>query len=196
MGLMLGLKMKSEPRGFVAHLRDNHGLLTVAAGDNTCGIVPPLVIDDSHIDEFMDKLSAGAASYAAGDRRHDPAFPRILADAGGDAVAAMLNDALDRKAARAGGPRAKPDADAPLAGPCAGDDLREELDPHARVVRHGDAPAWVAAAIVLDAGTQLGRGETHCRYRARAQPHGRCDHDPHRRSRQDRGTGALCHAFR
>ena len=62
-GLLLGLKLKVEPRAFVAHLRDNHGLLTVAAGDNTVRVVPPLVIDDSHIDEFMEKLSAGAASY-------------------------------------------------------------------------------------------------------------------------------------
>jgi len=62
-GLMLGLKMKSESRPFVAHLRDNHRLLTVAAGDNTVRVIPPLVIDDSHVDEFMEKLSAGAASY-------------------------------------------------------------------------------------------------------------------------------------
>ncbi len=63
-GLMIGLRMKAESRPFVAHLRDNHQLLTVAAGDNTVRVIPPLVIDDSHIDEFMDKLSAGAASYA------------------------------------------------------------------------------------------------------------------------------------
>lgn len=62
-GLLLGVKLKVEPRAFVAHLRDNHGLLTVSGGDNTMRIVPPLVIDDGHIDEFMDKLSAGAASY-------------------------------------------------------------------------------------------------------------------------------------
>lgn len=62
-GLMLGVKMTSEPRPFVAHLRDNHQLLTVSAGDNTLRLVPPLVIDESHIDEFMDKLSAAAASY-------------------------------------------------------------------------------------------------------------------------------------
>ncbi len=62
-GLLLGLKLKMEPRPFVAHLRDGHGLLTVSGGDNTMRIVPPLVIDDSHIDEFMQKLSAGAASY-------------------------------------------------------------------------------------------------------------------------------------
>ena len=63
-GLLLGLKLKMEPRDFVAHLRDNHGLLTVSGADNTMRIVPPLVIDDSHVAEFFDKLSAGAASYA------------------------------------------------------------------------------------------------------------------------------------
>jgi acetylornithine/N-succinyldiaminopimelate aminotransferase len=63
-GLMIGLKMKSEPRPFVTHLRDNHGLLLVSAGDNTVRIVPPLVIGDAEIDEFFEKLSAGAASYA------------------------------------------------------------------------------------------------------------------------------------
>jgi acetylornithine/N-succinyldiaminopimelate aminotransferase len=62
-GLLLGLKLKVEPRGLVEHLRDAHGVLTVSGGENTLRIVPPLVIDDSHIDEFMDKLSAGAASY-------------------------------------------------------------------------------------------------------------------------------------
>ena len=64
-GLMLGLKMRQESRPFVAHLRDHHGLLTVAAGDNTVRVIPPLVIDDSHIEEFMKKLSAGAASFQA-----------------------------------------------------------------------------------------------------------------------------------
>ncbi len=62
-GLMLGLMMHVEPRPFVAHMRDNHHLLTVSAGDNTVRVIPPLVIDDSHIDEFMERLSAAAASY-------------------------------------------------------------------------------------------------------------------------------------
>ena len=64
-GLMLGIKLK-EPavaRDFVAHLRDNHGLLTVAAGDNVVRILPPLVIEESHIAECIEKLSAGARSY-------------------------------------------------------------------------------------------------------------------------------------
>jgi acetylornithine/N-succinyldiaminopimelate aminotransferase len=62
-GLMLGIKMKSESRPFYAHLRDNHQLLTVAAGDNTLRVLPPLVAGDAEFDEFFDKLSAGAASY-------------------------------------------------------------------------------------------------------------------------------------
>lgn len=66
-GLLIGLKMNVEPRPFVAHLRDNHQLLTVSAGDNVVRILPPLVIDDSHIEEFMDKLSAAAASYRAAE---------------------------------------------------------------------------------------------------------------------------------
>ena len=41
-GLMLGLMMTHETRAFVAHLRDNHGLLTVAAGDNTLRILTAL----------------------------------------------------------------------------------------------------------------------------------------------------------
>ncbi len=63
LGLMLGLKMKAEPRGFMVHLRDNHQLLTVAAGDSTLRLLPPLVIGDAEMDEFFDKLSAGAATY-------------------------------------------------------------------------------------------------------------------------------------
>jgi acetylornithine/N-succinyldiaminopimelate aminotransferase len=63
-GLMLGIKMKVESRPFFVHLRDNHQLLTVAAGDNTLRVLPPLVIGDVEIDEFFEKLSAGAASYS------------------------------------------------------------------------------------------------------------------------------------
>jgi len=63
-GLMLGLRMRVEPRPFMQHLRDRHQLLTVAAGDNTLRLLPPLVIEDAEIDEFFERLSAGAADYA------------------------------------------------------------------------------------------------------------------------------------
>ena len=63
-GLLMGIKLKVEPRAFVAHMRDNHGLLTVSGGENTVRIVPPLVIGDEHVEEFMERLSAAAASFA------------------------------------------------------------------------------------------------------------------------------------
>jgi acetylornithine/N-succinyldiaminopimelate aminotransferase len=65
-GLMLGIKLKDPAvsRDFVAHLRDNHGLLTVAAGENVVRLLPPLVIEDEHIAECVERLSAGARSYA------------------------------------------------------------------------------------------------------------------------------------
>ena len=67
LGLMLGVKLKDKAvaRDFVAHLRDNHGLLTVAAGENVVRLLPPLVIEESHIAECVEKLSAGARTYAA-----------------------------------------------------------------------------------------------------------------------------------
>jgi len=65
-GLMLGIKLK-EPavsREFVAHLRENHGLLTVAAGENVFRVLPPLVIEEQHIAECIERLSEGARSFA------------------------------------------------------------------------------------------------------------------------------------
>lgn len=65
-GLMLGLKLKEAAvsRDFVAHARDRHGLLTVAAGDNVVRILPPLVIEEAHIAECVEKLSEAARSFA------------------------------------------------------------------------------------------------------------------------------------
>ena len=62
MGLMLGIKMKTDSRAFVTYLRD-HGILTVAAGDNVMRVLPPLTIEEEHIREFVDGLSAAAARY-------------------------------------------------------------------------------------------------------------------------------------
>ena len=83
-----------------------------------------------------------------------------LADAGGDALAAMLNDALDRKAARASWPKGKPDADAPLAGHVLAM-VFEKNSTRTRVSFDVAMRQLGGAAIVLDAGTtQLGRGES------------------------------------
>jgi acetylornithine/N-succinyldiaminopimelate aminotransferase len=62
LGLMLGVKMKSDSRAFVNYLRTK-GLLTVAAGDNVMRVLPPLNITEENIREFVDTLSAAAAEY-------------------------------------------------------------------------------------------------------------------------------------
>jgi len=83
-----------------------------------------------------------------------------LSDAGGDAIAAMLADAIDRKAARANWPKAKPDADAPLADHVLAmvfekNSTRTRCSFDIAIRQLGGVP------MILDAGTsQLGRGET------------------------------------
>jgi len=62
MGLMLGVRMKTDSRAFVTYLRD-HGLLTVAAGDNVMRVLPPLVLEEAHIAEFVERLSEAARQY-------------------------------------------------------------------------------------------------------------------------------------
>ena len=61
-GLMLGIKMKTDSRAFVTYLR-TRGLLTVAGGDNVVRVLPPLNIEEAHIREFVEGLSAAAAEY-------------------------------------------------------------------------------------------------------------------------------------
>jgi acetylornithine/N-succinyldiaminopimelate aminotransferase len=62
LGLMLGIKMKTDSRAFVGYLRE-HGILTVAAGDNVLRVLPPLVIEESHVTEFVERLSEAARRY-------------------------------------------------------------------------------------------------------------------------------------
>ncbi|MEW4449654.1 ornithine carbamoyltransferase [Qipengyuania sp. JC766] len=83
-----------------------------------------------------------------------------LSDAGGDAIAAMISDAQDRKAARAGWPKGKPDADAPLTGHVLGM-VFEKSSTRTRVSFDMAMRQLGGSALVLDAGTtQLGRGES------------------------------------
>jgi acetylornithine/N-succinyldiaminopimelate aminotransferase len=61
-GLMLGVKMKTDSRAFVTYLRD-HGILAVAAGDNVMRVLPPLIIEEAHVAEFVSRLSEAARQY-------------------------------------------------------------------------------------------------------------------------------------
>ena len=83
-----------------------------------------------------------------------------LADAGGDALAAMIADAIDRKAARAGQPKGAADHDAPLAGHVPAM-IFEKNSTRTRVSFDIAMRQLGGSALVMDAGTtQLGRGES------------------------------------
>ncbi|MEO6580386.1 MAG: aspartate aminotransferase family protein [Sphingomicrobium sp.] len=61
-GLLLGIKMKTDSRAFVGYLRTK-GILTVAAADNVVRVLPPLIIEECHIREFVDGLSEASKDY-------------------------------------------------------------------------------------------------------------------------------------
>jgi ornithine carbamoyltransferase len=83
-----------------------------------------------------------------------------LSDAGADGIAAILADALDRKAARAGWSKGRADADAPLAGHVLAM-VFEKSSTRTRVSFDMAIRQLGGSAIVMDAGSmQLGRGES------------------------------------
>lgn len=83
-----------------------------------------------------------------------------LSDAGGDAIAAMIGDAIDRKADRATLPKGQSDADAPLAG-CVLAMIFEKNSTRTRVSFDMAMRQLGGNAMIMEAGSmQLGRGET------------------------------------
>lgn len=83
-----------------------------------------------------------------------------LADAGGEAIAAMLNEAMERKERRAGWPKGKPDADRPLDGAVLAM-IFEKSSTRTRTSFDLAIRQLGGSAIILDSSlSQLGRGET------------------------------------
>lgn len=83
-----------------------------------------------------------------------------LTDAGADAIAAMINDAIDRKAARADLPKGSSDTDAPLAGRVLA--LVFEKNSTRTRVSFDIAMRQLGGSVLLldSTSSQLGRGET------------------------------------
>jgi len=63
-GLMVGLKCVPTNMDVVAKLTEG-GLLTVAAGENVVRLVPPLIIEDSHVDEAIAIIDKAAGELDA-----------------------------------------------------------------------------------------------------------------------------------
>jgi acetylornithine/N-succinyldiaminopimelate aminotransferase len=61
-GLMIGLKCRVPNTDVVARLRANR-MLTAGAGDNVVRLLPPLIIDDSHIEEGLGILEHTVAAW-------------------------------------------------------------------------------------------------------------------------------------
>jgi acetylornithine/N-succinyldiaminopimelate aminotransferase len=62
--LMLGIKCRITNTDLVQALRNEH-LLTVGAGDNVVRLLPPLIIDESHLDEAVAKIDRACTALEA-----------------------------------------------------------------------------------------------------------------------------------
>jgi acetylornithine/N-succinyldiaminopimelate aminotransferase len=67
MGLMLGLKCAVPNTDMVNRLREA-GLLTVSAGDNAVRVLPPLIVEESHVEEALAILDKVCAAWPAAAR--------------------------------------------------------------------------------------------------------------------------------
>jgi ornithine carbamoyltransferase len=83
-----------------------------------------------------------------------------LADAGGEAIAAMLNEAMERKERRSGWPKGKPDADRPLDGAVLAM-IFEKSSTRTRTSFDLAMRQLGGSTVLLESSSsQLGRGET------------------------------------
>jgi acetylornithine/N-succinyldiaminopimelate aminotransferase len=60
-GLLMGIRTVIPNTDLVAELRDEH-LLTIGAGDNVVRLLPPLIIDESHVAEAVKRIDRACAT--------------------------------------------------------------------------------------------------------------------------------------
>ncbi len=184
---------------FVAKLRAE-GLLCLTAGENVLRILPPLVVSEREIEEglgIIDKVARewpaivrgqresgrcrrGAVRRPAGRRRR-----RAISSTSTSYETGDLRSILDLGFAYKNGRRDRPLEGKTLAM------IFEKPSTRTRVSFEVAMRQLGGDAIMLGtADSQLGRGETDRRYRARAVALCRCDHDPHQPRRKARRSGA------
>ena len=64
-GLMVGMRCAVE-NGLLVDKMIEHGVLTVPAGENVVRMLPPMIIEENHIDEAVAALDKSCAEIAAG----------------------------------------------------------------------------------------------------------------------------------
>ncbi len=162
-------------------------MITVAAGDNVVRLLPPLIINEEEIGEAVATASTAPARgwrrspNRRRRRRHDrqrrAALPRPHRHPQADAGPS------DRFQPRhEGGARARPEFQAARRQD-AGDDLRQALDPHPRLLRRRHAPARRRVDHADRPGDAAWPRRDARRHRPRALALRRRHHDPHPRSR-------------
>ena len=161
-GLLMGLKLIPPAGAMVDELRAEK-MITVAAGDNVVRLLPPLIINEDEIGEAVNRIERACARLAeppAGgrSRRHDgerrAAFPRPHRYPEADA---RTSDRFQPR--HEGGARAWALRQAARRQD-AGDDLRQAVDAHPRLLRRRHAPARRRLDLLTAQEMQLGRGET------------------------------------
>ena len=63
-GMLIGLKCVVPAGDMVTACREA-GLLTVPAGDNVCRLLPPLIIDDSHVSEAAEMVGIACKALSS-----------------------------------------------------------------------------------------------------------------------------------
>ena len=63
-GLLLGLKCVVPSGDLQTRLREQHGLLTVGAAENVLRLLPPLNIEEAHVEEAVKAIDAACAGLA------------------------------------------------------------------------------------------------------------------------------------
>lgn len=67
-GLMVGAEVGAEAAGALIKLAREEGLLINSAGGHTLRFVPPLIIEEAHVDSALERLARAFARWEGGER--------------------------------------------------------------------------------------------------------------------------------